>query len=214
MNRLISKILICAGVLLILISGGLLAYSLLEDYQAGLRAHNLLEQVFREGWELEELEESVTRGVSSVRAATGLVNTEDEQYQDEDEEDQENGGYVVIGILEIPALDILLPVLNRTTYALLDISACRFAGSVDEKPKRLVIAGHNLRSHFGGISSLSPGDEISFTTPEGAKFYYSLIRTESVHMSNAAAVQEGDDWEITLLTCQRDRTMRTLARFK
>jgi len=207
MKNSLSKVLIISGVLLILVAVGLFVYSRIDDHLAGLRAQRLLEQVLSEGWDIVVLDEAEQRTASHDPSAIALVN---------DEEDQHSSGYAgrqIIGILEIPSLKLALPVLHASTNALLNISVARYTGDVSDRPERLVIAGHNFDSHFGRIYTLSPGDEILFTTPGGQTFSYSMIRLESCHMSEKEAVQAGDDWEITLLTCQDDRTMRYLVRF-
>jgi len=211
---------ICAGALLLLASASLLFYSRFDDNMAGQRAQSLLEQVMEDGWEqsLFFVDESMQRYPSAGRTASILELSEEEQHP-EDEQDAESWHgealvYSVIGIMEIPVFNQKLPVLSGCTYALLNISVGRYAGHADEKPERLVIAGHNFRSHFGRISTLDLGDELLFTTQDGSTYRYIVIGMDSCHRDDKEAVREGDEWDITLLTCQKDRTMRTLVRFQ
>ena len=120
--------------------------------------------------------------------------------------------YSTIGILEIPTLSLQLPVLSECSNALLNVSICKLAGSCDAKPKRLVIAGHNLRSHFGGLKTLSVGDEVYFTTKDMTTYHYTVAEIGECHRENPEVVQEGDGWDMTLVTCQNIRTLRTLIR--
>lgn len=220
MNKTVPKVLMIMGALSLVAAGALFIYSRVDDYLAGKRAERLLEQVLSDGNATLELI-APNAPFYNRRDVEALENTEDEadaEASGTDEQDSEDSDepiiFSVIGILEIPKLSKRLPVLDRSIYALLNISACRYSGKVEDKPIRLVIAGHNLRSHFGAIATLEVGDEIIFTTIDGAVFRYSMIYIDACHMSDPAAVQAGDDWDITLLTCQKNRSMRNLVRFK
>ena len=206
MNKAFSKILIILGVLLFLIAIGLFVYSRVDNYLAGQRAQRLLEQVLSDGWDTVVLTEPSVRPTSQGFSASALESSDNESAN------TPVMGDGVIGILEIPKLEITLPVLDGSSDAQLKISVGRFTGSIEEKPDRLVIAGHNYRSHFGEISSLTAGDIVLFTMRDGVTLSYSVIRIESCNMYDVDAVQTGDDWNMTLLTCQRNRDMRTLVR--
>ena len=121
--------------------------------------------------------------------------------------------YTTIGILSIPKLGLRLAVIGECTDALLGISPCRISGVVDEKPIRLVIVGHRISSHFGALHTLEIGDEIAFTTREGATYYYSATEISDIHQSGGADVLDAVGWDITLITCKVDNTFRTMIRF-
>ena len=57
-----------------------------------------------------------------------------------------------IGVLQIPALDLELPVISEWSYPNLRIAPCRFSGSayLDD----MVICGHNYSAHFGKLKKL------------------------------------------------------------
>ena len=210
MRKAIPRVLISAGVILILISVALYVFSQLDDRSVGKRSEKILDKVLNDQWEMAEISEPNSFFSELFRPAEALENPEDEQYYEGADGPLE---FSVIGILEIPKLKKRLPVLDRSTYALLNISVCRYSGSVEDKPVHLVIAGHNLMSHFKEMSKLELGDEIFFTTRDGATFRYKMVRYEECHMSQRAAVDAGEDWDITLLTCKKERTMRRMVRF-
>ena len=81
-------------------------------------------------------------------------------------------GVDYIGVLEIPALKLTLPVAGDWSYALLDLAPCRYAGSayLDD----LVILGHNYRGFFRDLSQLQPGDTVFFTDTDGNRFSYAV----------------------------------------
>ncbi len=59
------------------------------------------------------------------------------------------GGAACIGTLEIPSLDLTLPVMSEWSYPLLKLAPCRYAGSAYQG--NLVIAAHNYKTHFRKI---------------------------------------------------------------
>ena len=236
MNRKISFFLIAAGIALLLVAGGLFVYNRIYDYSAGQRAQDLLDEIMLDfDWDLPPIGEmnhltgpgtsgSVGGGGDSSEAVERshpiVVKPQGNFSSDSDDSDgQASSGewvapsYSVIGFITIPKLGVQLPVLSESSSTLLNISCCRLSGLVIDKPNRLVIAGHNLKSHFGGLDTLIPGDEIAFTTIGGATYYYSAYEISSLHKTEGADVLAADGWDITLLTCKTDRTMRTMVRF-
>ena len=77
-------------------------------------------------------------------------------------------GAACIGVLEIPAIDLKLPVLSEWSYPLLKKAPCRYSGSA--YLDNLVIAAHNYRTHFGKLKELETGDEVIFTDAAGNRF--------------------------------------------
>ena len=236
MSKKISLILIISGVALLLFACGLFVYNQIYDYTAGRRAQELLDDIMAGfEWDLPPIEEMAQ---SSTIAADSVMTSEEISEDGRPapvrplvvREPRNNGTtrsdgasgnpgewaapqYDVIGVISIPKLGVQLPVINESSNELLNISCCRLSGIVDVKPIRLVIAGHNLKSHFGGLDTLELGDEIAFTTLDGVTYYYSAVEISAIHKSDGADVLATDGWDITLLTCKTDRTMRTMVRF-
>ena len=102
-------------------------------------------------------------------------------------------GVDYIGVLEIPALKLTLPVAGDWSYALLDLAPCRYAGSayLDD----LVILGHNYRGFFRDLSQLQPGDAVFFTDTDGNRFSYAAADFEQLRPSQTEDML-ADDWEI------------------
>ena len=107
-------------------------------------------------------------------------------------------GVDYIGVLEIPALKLTLPVAGDWSYALLDLAPCRYAGSayLDD----LVILGHNYRGFFRDLSQLQPGDAVFFTDTDGNRFSYAVSDFEQLRPSQTEDML-ADDWDLTLFTC-------------
>lgn len=107
-------------------------------------------------------------------------------------------GQAYIGVLAIPVLGLELPVISEWSYPHLKIAPCRFEGSA--YLDNLIIAGHNYRSHFGGLKNLGPGDEVTFTDAEGNVFRYTAAELETLGGSDLEGLESGE-WDLTLFTC-------------
>lgn len=113
-----------------------------------------------------------------------------------------------IGILEIPAIVLTLPVLDEWSYPNLKQAPCRYAGSayLDD----LVIAGHNYDSHFGRLWQLHIGDSIRFTDADGNLFCYEVTELETI--LPAAEELTSGSWDLTLFTCTLSGQYRVAVR--
>lgn len=107
-------------------------------------------------------------------------------------------GQSYIGVLEIPALDLSLPIISTWSYESLQIAPCRYAGSA--YLDHLVIAGHNYRSHFAALPQLQPGDAVTFTDMDGNVFSYEVSCLETLS-AYAVSDMTGGGWALTLFTC-------------
>lgn len=112
----------------------------------------------------------------------------------------EVNGIWYIGILEIPVLDMKLPVTEEWSYENLRESLCCYSGSLYQDD--LVIAGHNYRRFFRSLNHLAPGTEIRFTDVEGNVFFYQAVWTEVLESNEGKEMtRASDDWDLTLFTC-------------
>lgn len=105
-------------------------------------------------------------------------------------------GYV--GFLQIPKLDLELPVMADWDYQKLQLSPCRYTGSVFGDD--LVIMAHNYDGHFGRISKLSAGDQVFFTDVKGNVTQYTVIERETL-APNAVEEMTKGEYDLTLFTC-------------
>lgn len=110
----------------------------------------------------------------------------------------EINGHAYIGYLSIPKLELELPVMAGWSYPKLQISPCRYTGSV--RGEDLVIMAHNYASHFGGLSKLSEGDSVIFTDMDGIVTAYEVV-AQDVLAPNAVEEMTAGDFDLTLFTC-------------
>ena len=107
-------------------------------------------------------------------------------------------GRSYIGVLDIPALELSLPIISEWSYDALQIAPCRYSGSA--YLDNLVIAGHNYRSHFASLPQLQPGDSVTFTDMDGNVFSYEVSSLETLSPYAISDMTSGD-WALTLFTC-------------
>ena len=69
--------------------------------------------------------------------------------------------FMVIGMIEIPKINIYYPIISESNDELLKISPCRISGPMPNEDGNLCIAGHNYDNYkfFSKISNLKKDDE-------------------------------------------------------
>ena len=114
-------------------------------------------------------------------------------------------GYEYVGYVEIPALELKLPVMSDWDYNRLTLAPCRQFGS--SRTDDLVIAAHNYESHFGHLKDLSAGDTVTFTDMEGIVNTYCVKKIETLNPNEVDAVQNSG-YDLVLYTCTKDGQTR------
>lgn len=107
-------------------------------------------------------------------------------------------GKLYVGYVDIPVLELSLPVLSSWSYPNLKLSPCRYTGTPYQK--NMVIAAHNYPHHFGRLKELTAGDEVRFTDVDGNVFTYAVAELEQLNPRPASAMLDGE-WDLTLFTC-------------
>ena len=154
-----------------------------QDYRAGESAREMVEKLQREM-------EVIGDNCAQDAMLSG--------YMGREMPSKELDGKHYIGILQIPVLELTLPVLAECNAWNLDIAPCLYEGTVYEK--NMVIAGHNYRTHFGNLKYLSEGMEVDFLDVEGKKYFYSVKEVEVLEERESKEMCAGG-WELTLFTC-------------
>ena len=114
-----------------------------------------------------------------------------------------------IGILEIPSINIKLPVLSTWSYSLLKKAPCRYTGSI--YLDNMVIAAHNSEAHFKKLSNLQEGDIVTFTDAVGNVFTYTVAGIELLKPNEVDNMTNGQ-WPLTLFTCTYGGASRVTVR--
>lgn len=189
-----SKFLICAGLMLIAAALSVLGY----DAAVSMRAEKASQQV------LLQLNSAVSHQAPPpeipVLSGSGL---------EQGPPSVEIGGNEYIGVLEIPALDLHLPVMADWDYEKLKIAPCRYSGALDRGD--LIISAHNYRAHFGNLKELAVSDRVDFQELDGNRYSYAVTRIELLDASAVKQMETGE-WDLTLFTCTSDGAARIAVR--
>ena len=196
-----GSIQIVLGVLLIL-SGILLAvYNLREEKEAAKASQEAVIQL--DEIVTAEKEENVRDAETEVLLPDYILDPEMEMPT------RLIDGWNYIGILEIPDLNLYLPIIDEWSYPALKIAPCRYEGTAYQK--NMVIAAHNYQSHFARLHELDVGAEIYFSDMDGNRFSY-LLAEQEVLPPTAVEEMCSDDWPLTLFTCTIDGQNRVTMR--
>lgn len=187
MNKL-GKYLIILGVILIAISLSLFTFNNLEDYHASKSSHEILEMI-----DDNKNEEIVTNVSNLTKQGEDVINIKGNNY---------------IGIIEIPTLNLKLPIMSEFTYDKLKIAPCRYFGSIQTND--LVICGHSYLAHFGNLYKLQPKDIIIIN--DFHKQY--IYEVEAIEILEATDINNMLDsqFDLTLYTCTKDSLRRVTIR--
>ena len=121
-------------------------------------------------------------------------------------------GFTVVGRMEIPKIDLDLPVLERATKNSLEKSIGILTGPGLNKVGNTIIVGHNYRNgtFFSRNSELKNGDEIYITDTTGTRIEYTIynIYTTSSEDSDYITRDTAGKREISLSTCTDDSNYR------
>lgn len=190
-----GSVLITIGLLLMAAALCLGLYNLQENRRAGEHANDTVEQLQA----LMPTEPSQTVETEIVPSDPGEQEIPDYVLDPGRAMPVQNiYGYNYIGMLEIPSLGLLLPVMEEWDYTRLQIAPCRYSGS--PYMGNLVIAAHNYPAHFGNLHTLSEGDEITFTDMERNVFTYQVVAIEALQPTAVEDMTAGE-FDLSLFTC-------------
>ena len=128
----------------------------------------------------------------------------------------------IIGVIEIPSLNITYPIFNELNDELLKTSPCRFYGSFPSESNNtstnLCIAGHNYDNNkfFSKIKDLTINDKIILYDNYDNKFIYSVIENYEVESDDLSPVYNTitNSFELTLVTCNNFNGNRIIIKSK
>ena len=118
---------------------------------------------------------------------------------------QDGQTFTVIGMIEIPKINIYYPIISESSEKLLKIAPCRIAGPMPNENGNICIAGHNYDNYkfFSKIIDLKIDDEIILFNNDGTKALYRIFKIYEV-LANDLSPLENTDKEkkqVTLITC-------------
>lgn len=188
-----AYLLISLGAILVMGAAIMLFYNYRLESEAQIAADKIIPKLIKE---IDNNEINHNKDIG-VQKGTVVENTSSSVPKATPSSDIKVDNHQYIGILTIPSLGLKLPVLSSYRYADLKIAPCKYAGDISDK---LVIAGHNYRTHFGRIHTLSKGETLTFTDTKGEVFKY---RVELIEELGSTEIEQMVDskWDLTLFTC-------------
>ena len=118
-------------------------------------------------------------------------------------------GRSYVGEIQIPDLELSLPVLSQWSYDNLKLAPCRSSGNL--KSNDLVILAHSYRRHFGRIASLAQGAELYFKDVNENITKYQVSSIEILQPDQVDEMTAGE-FPLTLFTCTYDSKSRIAIR--
>ena len=118
----------------------------------------------------------------------------------------------VIGIIEIPSIDIRYPVMEGTGSVVLNagIGHIPETAGIGESGNS-VLCGHNgsrYGTFFTPLNQISIGDVVTIIDKKGQAHIYEVTETEVVNPYDNSIKTQGEEKELTLFTCSQKGTMR------
>ena len=113
----------------------------------------------------------------------------------------------LIGILEIPKLNIKAPVKEGTTQSILKYSVGHFSNSSNWNGN-IALASHNrgdyVAHYFSNIHELVVGDEIIYKTKFGER-RYTVENSKQIESTDWSVISNTKENIITLITCIKNQ---------
>lgn len=125
-------------------------------------------------------------------------------------------GYDIVGIIEIPKINIEYPIINQTSDEAMALSITKFWGNNVNDIGNFTMAGHNYfdGTMFSNTNKLNIGDTIKMTDLDGKTIEYKVFDKYTIDPNDVKCVQsvEENTREITLITCINGRNNRLVVK--
>lgn len=195
MRKVRGAILIAVGLVAVFAAAGLYAAYDHQDDVAGQNALLLMEQLAQE--------------VQHRKDMSNYENAVQEEIPVGAMPKAELAGYIVVGSIRVPGLGLELPVQNTWNYDLLNVSPCRYSGSVEGND--LILLGHNYRNHFEPLYRIKDGDKVELCDINGTVYQYEVIGTEILGKTELDRLT-GTGHDLTIFTCTTSGYSRFVVR--
>lgn len=188
MNK--GLVLVIFGCVLILLSSLMVIYNRYEDNNSMIESKKIYEIIHSD--ELNILEDKTN-----------------DTYQSKEMKVANIDGYDYIATINIPTLNLQLPVMSDWDYKKMKKSPCRYYGSVFTND--LVIAAHNYDNAFGRIKYLNTNDLLVLTDMDNKEYMYKVEMIEILESDDVKEMIESD-FDLTLYTCTKGGLNRVTVR--
>lgn len=125
-------------------------------------------------------------------------------------------GYDIVGISEIPKINIEYPIINQTSDETMALSITKFWGNNVNDIGNFTMAGHNYfdGTMFSNTNKLNIEDTIKMTDLDGKTIEYKVFDKYIIDPNDVKCVQsvKENTREITLITCINGRNNRLVVK--
>ena len=163
--------------------------------------------VIRKSMESKKIENATQEVLQEIKKENKTTENKIDVIQ---EIDAKIGDYKVIGIINIPKINIEYPILEKTNKESLKLSITKFYGEKINQKGNVVLAGHNNlnKTLFGKINELENGDIIELTDSQMVTVKYQVFNKYVIDPNDIDCIFPIDEntREVTLITCtNRDK---------
>lgn len=163
--------------------------------------------VIRKSMESKKIENATQEVLQEIKKENKTTENKIDVIQ---ELDAKIGDYKVIGIINIPKINIEYPILEKTNKESLKLSITKFYGEKINQKGNVVLAGHNNlnKTMFGKINELENGDIIELTDSQMVTVKYQVFNKYVIDPNDIDCIFPIDEntREVTLITCtNRDK---------
>ena len=174
--------LLIIGAILVLLAIGLTSYSNIK--------YNQLVSKFEENYE----------NLSFLENIKDSENTDTDKITDD-----------MIGLIEIPSINLKYPILEGTDEKVLKQAVGHFESSaLPGEGSNMTLIGHNnfiLSEPFKKLDKVKEGDSVSIKTIDN-QYHYEVVKIYTVDPYNKDIVKRSDETKLTLVTCTDDTSKR------
>ena len=212
-----SKVLTVILVVVIVAILGLLGFLGYDWYQKYFLENDALAFVenYTEGTEDENNEETnTTNEVSNATNPIDSIEKTNTVSGSSTNEMPTYKGFNVVGTIEIPAIDLEYPILEKVSKSSLETSVAMLYGAGINQVGNTVIIGHNYRNglFFSNNKRLNNGDKIYITDNAKNRLTYTIYNKFETTPEDASFYSRDTQGkpEITLSTCNDDSSRRLI----
>ena len=192
------------------ISGDILSYlNMKDDTTISSYENALVVKITQEASNLpdDSVEETSNSNVKVATATSTYTAPNGKQYES-------------IGVINIPKINLIYPILSKTTDALMKVAPCKFHGGSPNEVGNLCIIAHNYRrkgAFFSDVPDLEVEDIVEIQDLSKRTIQYEVYDIHTVVEDDVSDTTQKTNGrkEVTLITCTDDSNeQRVIVRCK
>lgn len=225
-KKRIYKVSFILSIITIVLLSGVYIYAEYDRYKENVLAEDLLSSmgIFEEdNTTINIVDNALIVAMTQEQVTEENINL-NLTLQEEDKNTIKSGQYTasngktysVIGIVNVPKINVKYPIIEETSEALLKVSICKFWGPNANEMGNLCLVGHNYKNSrfFSKVPTLVCGDIVEVTDLDGKTVQYEAYDIYTVDPSDTRCTSQLTQGkrEITLITCTDDTKQRVVVK--